>query len=64
MIMVKKKTISITPTWIGVAKSWIILLESGTPKGKENARKGIIEMGKKLDELNELAKKGKLKKVI
>lgn len=61
--MAKTKVINITPTWVGVARSYVMLMERGTPKGKENARRGIISMGKKLDELNELAKKGKLKKV-
>jgi hypothetical protein len=56
--------IDITPTWIGVARTAIILFERGTPKGRKNAKEIVLDMGRKLDELNELAKKGKLKKVI
>ncbi|KPL26830.1 MAG: hypothetical protein AMJ72_12345 [Acidithiobacillales bacterium SM1_46] len=47
----KPKTINLAPSWEGVAKIHLMLLENGTDEGKADARKGIIEMGKLLDQL-------------
>jgi len=45
------KTIDLTPTWEGVARIHIMLIENGTDEGKRDAREGIIEMGKLIDQL-------------
>lgn len=45
------KTINIAPTWTGVARIHIMLIENGTEEGKQDARDGIVEMGKLLDQL-------------
>ena len=64
--MVKKRVvgrIDITPTWKTATGIWIRILERGTPKGKEEAEKQLLEMAGKLDKINELRKKGKLKEL-
>ena len=45
------KTINIGPTWTGVARMHIMLIDHGTEEGKQDARDGILEMGKLLDQL-------------
>jgi hypothetical protein len=47
----KPKTINLAPTWEGVARIHLMLLDHGTEEGQQEARDGIIEMGKLLDQL-------------
>ena len=49
--MSKPKTVNIAPTWEGVARMHLMLLDHGTDEGRAEARKGIIEMGQLLDQL-------------
>jgi hypothetical protein len=45
------KTINLAPSWTGVARMHIMLIDHGTDEGKQDARDGILEMGKLLDQL-------------
>lgn len=51
------------PTWRTATGIWIRILERGTPEGKRLAEKQLLEMAGKLDKVNELRKKGKLKEL-
>ena len=44
-------TIDITPTWTEAIAIYVIVLERGTPEGKEIARQGLREIGETLDKL-------------
>jgi len=46
------KTIDLTPSWKAAASIYIMTLESGhTPRAKELAKAGIMEMAEKFDAL-------------
>lgn len=44
-------TVNLTPTWTAVARMHIMLIDHGTEEGKQDARDGILEMGKLIDQL-------------
>lgn len=49
----KPSTIKIVPTWVAAARIYMAALINGTYEGRNAAESGILEMGQKLDRLNE-----------
>jgi hypothetical protein len=47
------KIIELIPQWSAVAAIAIMALEDGTDEGRVMARETVMDMGKKLDEMNE-----------
>jgi hypothetical protein len=46
-------TVDLTPTWETAARIYSAVLEDGTEEGKRQARAGLLEMGRILDQLNQ-----------
>ena len=44
-------TIDLTPTWETAARIYSVVLEDGTEEGKRQARAGLLEMGRMIDEI-------------
>ena len=47
------ETIDLTPTWETAARIYMAALEDGNEEGKAAARRGFLEMGRILDQLND-----------
>lgn len=56
------KTIDCTPTWTGVLKYYLAVLEDGTTEGKKLATQELYNMAKAADQYNELINKTKSNK--
>lgn len=49
-------TIDLTPTWTAVMPALCCTLENGTPEGKKLAREELMDLAKKVDEMNAKSK--------
>ena len=57
--MTERRTIDITPTWAQVMPGYLRVLEDGTDDGKRMAREALMELARKVDQMNEQAKEAK-----
>lgn len=48
----KLKVIDCTPTWVGLMPALFAILENGTEIGKKQAREELMDLARKVDELN------------
>lgn len=48
----KLKYIDCTPTWAGLMPALFAILENGTDIGKKQAREELMDLARKVDELN------------
>ncbi|NIO82542.1 MAG: hypothetical protein GTN53_18290 [Candidatus Aminicenantes bacterium] len=46
------KTINLTPTWEGIMPGLIEVLQNGTEEGKELAKAELMDLARKVDEIN------------
>lgn len=51
-----KHTINIPPTWVQVMPGYLRVLADGTDGGKRMAREALMELARKVDQMNEQAK--------
>jgi len=50
----EKQTIDLTPSWVEAANICLVVLESGTPEGKKQAKQEILKMARIADEYKAL----------
>ena len=53
----KIRVVDITPTWTGIMPGLLAVIETGTAEGKRLAKEELMDLARKVDEINKRSKK-------